>query len=329
MDVEEGSVEGTHGRSNSAKRSILSRFSIFHKRGNANLPDLEIMTTARNVYNAKEVNVGRKTGETCLLLIDPQNDFCDPEGSLYVKGGDKDMKRFARAFLNHGLKYVNSIVVTLDTHQSYHIAHRAFWVGEDGKHPEPFTQIHSSAVRHGKWKAARPEHQKWAEEYVRTLFDAERPTLTIWPDHCIAGTKGHAVFHPLHEALVKWEKYHNKSVQYVLKGNNAFTEHYSAICAEVKRPNDPNTFVNEELLRTIHQHKHVIIAGEALSHCVNHTVRHIFEHSETSVVNKLLLCTDASASVEGFEEMGEDFLKFASENTVKLVSSTDAFLVKV
>ena len=30
-----------------------------------------------------------------LLAIDPQNDFCDPSGSLYVPGADEDTKRLA------------------------------------------------------------------------------------------------------------------------------------------------------------------------------------------------------------------------------------------
>ena len=30
-----------------------------------------------------------------LLVIDPQNDFCDPNGALCVAGADGDMKRLA------------------------------------------------------------------------------------------------------------------------------------------------------------------------------------------------------------------------------------------
>ena len=30
-----------------------------------------------------------------LLIIDPQNDFCDPNGALFVPGADEDMKRLA------------------------------------------------------------------------------------------------------------------------------------------------------------------------------------------------------------------------------------------
>ena len=31
-----------------------------------------------------------------LLIIDPQNDFCSSQGSLYVPGADQDMGRLAR-----------------------------------------------------------------------------------------------------------------------------------------------------------------------------------------------------------------------------------------
>lgn len=30
-----------------------------------------------------------------LLIIDPQNDFCSPDGSLYVHGAEQDMQRLA------------------------------------------------------------------------------------------------------------------------------------------------------------------------------------------------------------------------------------------
>ena len=37
-----------------------------------------------------------------LLVIDPQNDFCDPNGSLFVPGADEDIKRLAE--MVHRLK---------------------------------------------------------------------------------------------------------------------------------------------------------------------------------------------------------------------------------
>ena len=31
-----------------------------------------------------------------LVIVDPQNDFCDSKGTLYVAGGEKDMERVAK-----------------------------------------------------------------------------------------------------------------------------------------------------------------------------------------------------------------------------------------
>jgi hypothetical protein len=35
------------------------------------------------------------SNKAVLLVIDPQVDFCDPKGNLYVNGADKDMVRLA------------------------------------------------------------------------------------------------------------------------------------------------------------------------------------------------------------------------------------------
>ena len=57
-----------------------------------------------------------------LLVIDPQNDFCDPNGSLYVPGAEKDMSRLAKLIdsMRHRL---SDIHVTLDSHRKVDISH--------------------------------------------------------------------------------------------------------------------------------------------------------------------------------------------------------------
>ena len=77
-----------------------------------------------------------------LLLVDPQNDFCDigPDRqpahplrsgerltpALPVTGADADMQRVAR-WLRENLDRVSRIHVTLDSHQPFDIAHPSFW----------------------------------------------------------------------------------------------------------------------------------------------------------------------------------------------------------
>ena len=57
-----------------------------------------------------------------LLIIDPQNDFCDPSGALYVPGADKDMDNVADFILAKKDK-LDDIHATLDSHHFIDIAH--------------------------------------------------------------------------------------------------------------------------------------------------------------------------------------------------------------
>ena len=62
------------------------------------------------------------SNKAILLVIDPQVDFCDPNGSLFVKGADADMKRLA-TMVRENINLIERINITLDSHQYVHIAH--------------------------------------------------------------------------------------------------------------------------------------------------------------------------------------------------------------
>jgi len=67
---------------------------------------------------------------------------------------------------------------------------------------------------------------------------------------------------------------------------------YSALKAEVEDPKDPRTALNEELLVKLKIADRVIICGQALSHCVNYTVRDILNFWHHDLVSKLVLVED-------------------------------------
>ena len=90
-----------------------------------------------------------------LIVIDVQNDFC-PGGALAVADGDLVIDPIHRA----AAKF-NHVVLTQDWHT---VGHTSFASAHAGKHP--FEQIE---VNYGM--------------------------QTLWPDHCIQGSKG-AEFHP-------------------------------------------------------------------------------------------------------------------------------------
>lgn len=97
----------------------------------------------------------RITSQDVFLVIDVQNDFC-PGGALAVTDGDSVINPIHGAASMFG-----HVVLTQDWHPA---GHSSFASAHAGRHP--FEQI---AVSYGM--------------------------QTLWPDHCVQGSKG-AEFHP-------------------------------------------------------------------------------------------------------------------------------------
>ncbi len=259
-----------------------------------------------------------------LLIIDPQVDFCDPTGALFVPGADRDMARLA-GMVRRLTPKLGDIHVTLDSHHLVDIAHPIFWKDGGGKHPAPFTLISAADVAASRWTTTQPGMYRRALAYVETLETNGRYPLCIWPPHCLIGSAGHAVVPALFAALQDWER-RFALVDYVTKGSNPFTEHYSAIQADVPDPADPGTQINTALIGTLLKADLVAVAGEAGSHCLANTVRDVANNfGDDRLVSKIVLLTDATSPVTGFEGYQDDFLREMTARGMKL-STTDDFL---
>lgn len=243
-----------------------------------------------------------------LLVIDPQNDFCDPGGSLSVPGALADMDRLAR--MVHRLKdRLSDIHVTLDSHRRVDISHPLWFRDGDGRHPAPFTSIRSADLRQGRWTTTHPGAWDRTVAYLDALEAGGRYPHVVWPEHCLIGTGGHAVHPALMDALAEWEA-RFAVVDYVTKGSNPWTEHFSAVRAEVPDPEDPGTQVNSALVRTLEEADVVLLAGEASSHCLANTVRDVAaQFSDPAWIRKLVLLEDATSPVPGFESYAADFVR--------------------
>ncbi|HZH32578.1 MAG TPA: hypothetical protein VEY11_17570 [Pyrinomonadaceae bacterium] len=260
-----------------------------------------------------------------LLIIDPQVDFCDSQrGALYVPGAEQDMARLA-AMIRRLRNKLDDIHVTLDSHHFIHIAHPIFWKDSRGAHPPAFTRIGRREVEEGIWTPTVPGMYKRALEYVRRLEQNGRYELTVWPPHCLIGSPGHAVFPGLFSALTEWES-RFAFVDYVTKGSNILTEHYSAVQADVPDAADASTQINTRLIQTLENADIIVIAGEARTHCLANTVRDIANNfGDDSFVSKLVLLTDASSDIPGFESHARDFMSEMVRRGMQL-STTSEFL---
>ena len=121
-----------------------------------------------------------------LIVIDPQIDFC-PGGALAVQGGDSIMPE-----INQRLDKFETAIVTQDWHPSGHSSFASSYPGQS------------------------------AFGVVEMPYGDQ----VLWPDHCIAGTKG-AEFHP--ELLI------NKVDAIIRKGSNPQIDSYSAFFENDRR----------------------------------------------------------------------------------------------
>lgn len=258
-----------------------------------------------------------------LLTIDPQNDFCHPDGSLFVPGAIDDMKRLA-AMIHRLQDKLDDIHVTMDSHHFVDVAHPIFWMDSKGKNPDPFTIISNEDVKNGIYRTTNPQFQARMEEYVQILETNNRYPLCIWPPHCLIGSWGYGIVPELFEAFLEWEKSF-AIVDYVTKGSNFWTEHYSAVQADVPDPEDPDTQLNMRLIETLQKADIILLAGEARSHCLANTVRDIANNFGEENVKKMILLQDATSDVPGFESLGNDFVTEMRGRGME-VSTTEDFL---
>jgi nicotinamidase-related amidase len=128
------------------------------------------------------------------------------------------------------------------------------------------------------------------------------------------------------DALLAWEGKRFGVVDYVTKGSNIFTEHYSAVQADVPDPSDTTTMLNRPLLDMLSNSDVILIAGEALSHCVCSTITDTANSFGEENIKKFILLTDCSSSVSGFEQLGEDFVKDMTKRGMQLAKSTELFV---
>lgn len=259
--------------------------------------------------------------ENLLLLIDLQNDFCLPEGPLFVPGAIEDVGRISE-FIYKNQFSIDHIVLTADSHQVMDISHPGFWVDRNGNHPEPFVQITSRDIQNGEWQAVL--FKKEAEKYISDLEQHGEFVHTIWPEHCIAGSRGAAIADEVIQAVTKWAKRGN-FYDLVMKGTFPLTEHFGALRANIPSPLASESQLNMKLVKKLMEYDRVIIAGEAKSHCVANTIKQITELTDFN--RQLVILDDCMSNISGFEHIADDIFHKAGLFGAVVTTSEDYQLI--
>ena len=166
----------------------------------------------------------RKIMKTAIVIIDMQNDFIRKDGSMCVPNGDKVAANITK-FLKENK--IDGVFASMDYHLEDNIASTNFWYTEGDKHVAPYTEITFDDVNLNKVKLKFHFYKVYLLVYLSEL-EKKGKKLIAWPSHCIQGTWGCDICDEINEILKSKE-----NVEYIKKGENPYTEHYSIFKAEV------------------------------------------------------------------------------------------------
>src|SRR5687768_15868021 len=287
--------------------------------------------------------------KTWLMLIDVQNTFCIPDFELYVGGRSghgavEDNARLCQ-FIYRNLGRITRITATMDTHTTMQVFHAIFFIDQDGNHPAPYTDIHLSEIREGKWRfnpavadqfGLAPEYgQQMMQHYAEQLNKSGKYALTIWPYHAMLGGIGHALVSSVAEALFFHSVARLAQTEIVTKGDTPFTENYSVIGPEVLTgPMDELLGMRDQrFIQKLQEVDRLIIAGQAKSHCVAWTVSDLLEDIallDLDLAKKVYLLEDCTSPVvvpgvvDHTDAADAAYERFAKAG-MNIVKSTDTF----
>jgi nicotinamidase/pyrazinamidase len=264
-----------------------------------------------------------------LLLIDMQVDFCHKNGSLYVPGALGDVRRVIE-FIFRNAEHITQITCSLDSHLPSQIFSPGWWADADGKHPAPFTIISAQEVQSGRWQPLF--EAAWSREYVARLELDHKKLLTIWPYHVLIGSIGHMLDPELWSAVFWHSVARQTQPTWMSKGSLPLTEHYSIIQPEVPVPGVPGGGKNQAFLDELAEADLIIVAGEAMSHCVLETVEDLVDEfgDQPEVLRKVLFLRDCTSPVVhpeiDFHAIAVARLAEFERMGVRLANSTDVNL---
>lgn len=284
----------------------------------------------------------------CLMPIDVQNTFCQPDFELFVAGqsgrGAIDDNIRLCEFIYRNLLVITEIDPTMDTHTGMQIFHQVFWIDENGNHPAPMTMISLMDVEKGVWqvnpavassvvKGNYIGLKNYALHYVRKLDQSGKYPLIIWPYHAMLGGIGHALVPAVEEALFFHNLARFSQTGFEIKGGNPLTENYSVLRPEVLDNVDgkPIAQKNTRFIEKLLNFDAVVIAGQAKSHCVAWTIADLLDEilaKDEILARKVYLMEDCTSPVvvPGVVDFTDDadaaFKRFADAG-MNLVKSTE------
>lgn len=264
--------------------------------------------------------------KTCLILIDSQNDFCNPEGSLYVPGAKNDIKNISNFIIKNEDK-ISNIIATMDSHFPLNITNPKFWyVGDDkNTHPLPFTIITKEEVLNGEY------HTKYGYDAIPYLehLEKENKQLILWPSHCIINTIGWLLDTKLAFTLDRYCYNTGKNYTILMKGMHPHTDQYSIFNPEMNIDDEYGEVSDDiKLIKDLSEKcDEIIFCGEAADVCCLNSIKYLVNsplHWAEDILKKSIIFKDCMSAIDpNFNIDTDPVYVSAVEKGAKIINSTD------
>ncbi|GAA5914142.1 nicotinamidase [Sporobolomyces salmoneus] len=286
----------THAHILSILSSSLLPFYFAHIGFSPFRPRIPSFSIYVSDHNPSHTQHAFRLSMNTLLLIDCQNDFLPPNGSLAVSEGD--------LIIPHVLRLLSLPFDLVDFHPANHVS---------------FASAHPSSKAFESIRISHP--------VTRLEKDQE-----LWPDHCVQGTSGVQFEARVAKELQSWiEKGKGKVVK---KGQDVDLDAYSAFAKPLellRREEEERTEVELEspLTHILKQAntKRIFVAGLATDFCVKASVLSALEESAKLPEAQQWEVYVVREAVRGvYAEREEETLKELEERGAHIVSIDGAEL---
>lgn len=252
-----------------------------------------------------------------LLIIDPQNDFTHPDGTLFVAGrsGNGAIADCARTaeHIYANLSTYTTITATMDTHFAHQIFFASFWEDQHGNPIGAHRVITTAQIDAGEVRPTMAMASwlcggnyawllKQVRHYTSALESAGKYALYIWPPHCVLGSQGHALNGVVFEAMMFHGFARIAQPGFEVKGGHPLTENYSVLKPEVLTRHDgkPLAQKNTTFIKTLLASDALVIAGQAASHCVKSSIDDILAEitaTDPKLAGRVYIMRDCTSAV--------------------------------
>lgn len=227
-----------------------------------------------NLFNLFLLTKSINAIKNAWFIIDPQNCF---ENELPIYGATLNNIDTALN-INKSVNSIDQLVLLKDTHNNNEINNQNNWINSTGHHPNIYEMINENDIGKKWWPTT--VSLEYAKIYSNYLNNNNKPSIIMWPNHCVINTNGHNINDEINKSIQYWEFINNKSVLILEKGLNMYSEQYG-ILPEARLPqvfNDKNiNYLINEVIYLLCNYDNIYFVGDEYSHSVLPTLKDVHE----------------------------------------------------